>query len=612
MNKCKRAVGYVRVSSSRQAEEGHSLNHQHQKIIQYANDYEFELEDVYEDAGISGYSDNKLIEYEQGNTRINLKRKGMIQLLHAIKHLKIDYILVTKSDRLGRDSNERAFLKRLCVKYNVEIIYIDQPGFRGASDDPMEQLIDAIFQALDQFYSMNLSMEVRKIHEDLARKGLYTGGKVPIGYKLKEVKITEKKSEKYYIVDEETAPTIRLIFKMYLDGYGYTAIANHLNEIKAPGIAFWKHANIMTILKNENYYTRVWNKSQSFQKAGTVKPKEEWIFAKEGEHETIISEEDFIRVQEIIKSKTKNTNRGNNLNEDRDYRGKGKYLLTGFIKCGNCGKTYTANRTTSKRSGTVNYYFTCPSNNSLPRGSKCSNNLNMAKLDFMVWQELCKYLSTDSLIDEIDKYLATKNEENRVLNQKLYGYQKEIKALKKEHDNIFKWIGKLDPDEDEELFEEYNEKLSKNRKARKELEYLIEDYGEPLQEDMKFPRNIKQIKGEWLFEEIYYNHLKFEVMVSIFEQLIDHIKATKINDKETQIDIYFKFNHPSVHQLVDFRAALNKKKLITKTRTKEEKEAVTSKIIGFISDLYLGIANRVPSPYIRFHRKSMKVKTLDI
>lgn len=111
MNKGKRAVGYVRVSSSRQAEEGHSLNHQHQKIIQYANDNKFELEDVYEDAGISGYSDNKLIEYEQGNTRINLKRKGMIQLLHAIKHLKIDYILVTKSDRLGRDSNERAFLK---------------------------------------------------------------------------------------------------------------------------------------------------------------------------------------------------------------------------------------------------------------------------------------------------------------------------------------------------------------------------------------------------------------------------------------------------------------------------------------------------------------------
>ena len=612
----KNAVGYVRVSSRTQAEEGLSLAYQHKEIAEYAIKNDLELLEICEDAGVSGYTDNKLIEFsENNNGRISLKRKGMIQLLNYIKKKKIGYLLVTKNDRLGRDSDEKAFLKRLCKKYQVQIIFIEQPHLTGTDpDSPTEALINGIFDLLDEFYSMNLSLEIRKIHRSLAEEGAYTGGKVPIGYKLKEVPIDEKRSKKYLIIDEETAPTIRLIFKMYLDGYGYNQIAQHLNSIKAPGAADWKFSNIGVILKNENYYTRVWNRSESRRVEGRVKDKSQWVYSHSDEHETIISKEDFYKVQEMITAKAKNLNREKkgegNENSDIDYRGKGKYILTGMIYCKGCGKRYVADITTNKAKGTINHYFVCPTNRSLPKGEKCGNSLNMAKLDYLVWLELCQMLTKDQMIKEIDNYLETKNQENRTLNQKLYGWQKELKKLQKEYEKMFGHLSRIDPEDDIDLFDIYNTRLKQLRIAIRELEHNISDFGEPFQEDMHFPAEIDLVGSEFLLHPDYYPHLKFEVFSAIVNNLVEKIEVTKLNDKESEIEIFFRINHPTLKKAFNMRSLFNRKKLSAKSRNGETKETIMSKILGIFEDFSLGIAHGVPSPFCRNQMISMSVKTL--
>lgn len=84
--------------------------------------------------------------------------------------------------------------------------------------------------------------------------------------------------------------------------------------------------------------------------------------------------------------------------------------------------------------------------------------------------------------------------------------------------------------------------------------------------------------------------------------MVEKIIATKINDKETEIEIIFRLNHPSIKMLVDFRKTLNKKKLETKKRTgkeeEKEKESVFSKMLGFVEQLYLGIAHSAQSPFL--------------
>lgn len=599
----KNAVGYVRVSSRMQAEEGLSLAYQHKEITEYAIKNDLELLEICEDAGVSGYTDNKLIEYSENNDgRISLKRKGMIQLLNYIKKKKIGYLLVTKNDRLGRDSDEKAFLKRLCKKYHVKIIFIEQPHLTGTDpDSPTEALINGIFDLLDEFYSMNLSLEIRKIHRSLAEEGAYTGGKVPIGYKLKEVPIDEKRSKKYLVIDEETAPTIRLIYKMYLDGYGYNQIAQHLNNIKAPGAANWKFSNIGVILKNENYYTRVWNRSESRRVEGRVKDKSQWVYSHSEEHETIISQEDFMKVQEMIGAKAKNLNRAKkgeeNENSEIDYRGKGKYILTGMIHCKGCGKRYVADITTNKVKGTINHYFVCPTNRSLPKGEKCGNSLNMAKLDYLVWLELCQMLTKEQMIKEINNYLETKNQENRTLNQKLYGWQKELIKLQKEYEKMFSLLSKIDPEEDIDLFDIYNSRLKLLRGSLRELEHNISDFGEPFQEDMHFPAEIDIVKSEFLLHPDYYPHLKFEVFSAIVNNLVERIEVTKLNEKESEIEIFFRINHPTLKKAFNMRSLFNRKKLSAKSRSGESKETIMSKILGIFEDFSLGIAHSGPSPF---------------
>ena len=83
----KRAIGYVRVSTTEQALEGISLDNQKAKIKGYCDLNDLELVTIIEDAGKSGK---------------NLSRDGIETILYKIKRKEIDAIVVYKLDRLSR------------------------------------------------------------------------------------------------------------------------------------------------------------------------------------------------------------------------------------------------------------------------------------------------------------------------------------------------------------------------------------------------------------------------------------------------------------------------------------------------------------------------------
>ena len=83
----RRVVGYCRVSTEEQAQEGVSLDAQRAKIEQYASLYSLELVDVLADPGLSGKS---------------LDRPGLQKALSMLRKKQVDGILVAKLDRLTR------------------------------------------------------------------------------------------------------------------------------------------------------------------------------------------------------------------------------------------------------------------------------------------------------------------------------------------------------------------------------------------------------------------------------------------------------------------------------------------------------------------------------
>ena len=91
-SKTKRAVGYIRVSTAEQKEEGYSLLGQRKNIEMFAEKQGYELIDVYADEGISGKN--------------IIKRPGVQRLLEDAKTGKFDVLIIWKLTRLGRSMKD--------------------------------------------------------------------------------------------------------------------------------------------------------------------------------------------------------------------------------------------------------------------------------------------------------------------------------------------------------------------------------------------------------------------------------------------------------------------------------------------------------------------------
>src|SRR5438132_4732920 len=92
-----KAIGYIRVSTDKQAEHGVSLEAQQAKLTQYAALYDIELVEVIVDAGVSAKT---------------LDRPGLQRALGMLRKVQTHALLVAKLDRLTRSVEDLGELIR--------------------------------------------------------------------------------------------------------------------------------------------------------------------------------------------------------------------------------------------------------------------------------------------------------------------------------------------------------------------------------------------------------------------------------------------------------------------------------------------------------------------
>src|ERR1035438_3686634 len=90
-----RAIGYIRVSTDKQADKGCSLEPQQEKIRAMAVVQGTEIADLIVDAGESAK---------------NLKRPGMVRILKLVQTGEVDKVIVAKLDRLTRSVRDNHFI----------------------------------------------------------------------------------------------------------------------------------------------------------------------------------------------------------------------------------------------------------------------------------------------------------------------------------------------------------------------------------------------------------------------------------------------------------------------------------------------------------------------
>src|SRR3954454_13023748 len=162
-----KAIGYVRVSTDRQADHGVSLEAQEAKIRAMATIHSAELLDVIVDGGESAKS---------------LNRPGLQRLLALINSGQVQAVIVAKLDRLTRSVKDLCGLLELLEKRKVALISVSESLDTGSAAG---RLVITIMGAVSQWEREAIGERTRDALRHKRSQG-HRAGNLPYGYRLGE------------------------------------------------------------------------------------------------------------------------------------------------------------------------------------------------------------------------------------------------------------------------------------------------------------------------------------------------------------------------------------------------------------------------------------------
>ena len=217
---------YIRVSTEDQAREGFSLGEQEEKLKQLCDYKGYEVYKVYCDAGISA----KDMEH----------RPKFQEMLKDMKDKKINYIVAYKLDRVTRSVRDLEELIAQLEKYNTYLVCDrDDVNTSTANGRFFVRMLTVLSQL-----EIEIVSERTKFGLNGAIKSGHLPGQVALGFK--------KDGNKKTIIDPATAPIVKRVFDLYLQGKTFLQIANIFNEEKVLN-KNWKDTHIERIINNRLY-----------------------------------------------------------------------------------------------------------------------------------------------------------------------------------------------------------------------------------------------------------------------------------------------------------------------------------------------------------------------
>lgn len=329
------AVGiYCRLSKDDDLQgESASISNQRELLTSVCKAQGWTIAEVYQDDGFTG---------------LNMDRPGLQKLLRDIELGRINLVITKDLSRLGRNYLQTGHLiEDFFPRHGVRYIALND----GIDTQAESNEIAPFKNILNEMYSRDISKKVHSSYMVSARRGSFTGCVAPLGYRK------DSDQHGHLLIDEETAPIIRHIFEMAMQGHGPNFIRRRLEEEKVPcpawwnrerglrntrktkweradpenGMYMWDFTVIKDLLMNPVYIGCMASQKRHYRfKIGTIGEKrpDEWLIV-EGTHEPIIDRATFEIVQEKLRSRQRVRNNGE------------LSLFAGILRCGECGKALT-------------------------------------------------------------------------------------------------------------------------------------------------------------------------------------------------------------------------------------------------------------------------------
>ena len=482
---------------------------------------------VYSDEGFSGKDTN---------------RPEFQKMLEDMKLRPFQYLVCYRLDRLGRNLADLALLIEKLNREHTEFISIKE---RFDTSTPMGKAMVYFSGVLAQMEREQIGERVRDNMYLLARSGRWLGGSTPLGFHVREKLYGEEKIRKafYLETEEKEAEILRLIFREFLNSHSLTKTAQKLTEKKI----FTRRGKDYTpetigeILENPVYcqsgtlsydyfaslgcrmgFSREeareekglirYGKTVSARYRGQEALPREWVIA-QGEHKGLISQEDFLRVQSLLKKRR------------LGKRGEGRVqneisLLSGLLYC-SCGskmrpKYYGKNQVNEEGWRKFSYRCICRDKT---RGQACqSGSLPGNVADGLVWEFLLERTRQEISMKEIFWEIRRKTEKEKEQGEEKVNIQKEKARLELEARRLSQRLaetedrdlaGFLEQEIQKRLGEREDlrkkEREKRNSFDRKKRENLVRRYSDP-----DFFASFLSVPNKRIYIEIWIKKLVWE------------------------------------------------------------------------------------------------------
>ena len=451
-----RAWLYYRLSRD-EDEELNSLTNQRSIIAGYAEKNGFTIAGESFDDNVSG---------------MHFDRDGIEKICEAVEQNQIDAVIVKDLSRLGRHRTQTAVFIDYLKKHDVRVISVTENIDTSNEND---DLVIGMKQIINDMYAKDASRKIRSTYRQKQKEGIVIIP--PFGY-------FKDKNTRQVVIVEEAADTVRLIFKLYLDGYGFKQIAKKLNAdgVHTPAYyqqtllgknvphtwpqiskqQLWISTTIKRILENEFYAgTLICHKTRTDKTFRFIPPEEQ--YRHENAVPAIIDRETWQQAQFLLQKRVKD--------RVRAAPGQKIHRYTGIIECADCHSVCTA-RTRKLPQGGRRVEYIC---NTYHRYGKeyCTTHLIREEvLDDLVYKELLRVKKMAhanwEAIDALAKdWAAQKFNAERQIDR----LQERISVLKNEVEQIL-----MERIRDKAHADIYDVMLQKRDEAIQSAEQQINEY----------------------------------------------------------------------------------------------------------------------------------------
>lgn len=456
-----------RVSSDKQI-DGESLESQRELAHEVVKKYDGEIYEYYTEEGVSA-----------SKKRIH-QRPKMQKLIQDIKDGKVNHVIAYKRDRIMRNTIESLQFLQILAENDCKItltargesqINIDEYAMSGGS-----KMLEVLLAQLAEMEAATTSVRVSDNMIYKAKKGEFTGGIAPYGYRSENSKLIPIESE-IEVIEE--------IADLYLQGYGTYSIARWLNGENVKGLGkrhirhpklkqhsrskdTWTKDSIEGVLFNKTYcgyltYTSI--KNNKFGKTmDDIVVKSEFVTP-------IRTEEKQKAIDRLRKNKR------DNKREPRRYST--PFLLTGILTCAECGGKYIT-KTSQRKDGTRYSYYFCKNRVNVDSTRCYSRSYKKETLETFVLRESKKYM--DKIINS-NTYEIIKKQIDEQVNESasmIKELEEQLSKLSKKEDNIMDMIFDLNMDDatypimKKNLQSKLSELLLEKTNIEKSIEELVE------------------------------------------------------------------------------------------------------------------------------------------